>query len=89
MNLSYDYTKQLLPVCYLGRQSQFLAVPQFARNQLGQGTGCICEGQSGLGYASSGVGTNQHVAGELFGQGGPASRWSTCPIAAPGRRSTT
>ena len=26
MNLSYDYTKQLQPVCYLGRQSQFLAV---------------------------------------------------------------
>src|SRR5207344_1705326 len=26
MNLSYDYTKQLLPVCYLARQSQFLAV---------------------------------------------------------------
>src|SRR5260221_8374770 len=26
MNLSYDYTKQLLPICYLGRQSQFLAV---------------------------------------------------------------
>ena len=26
MNLSYDYTKQLQPVCYLGRQSQFLAI---------------------------------------------------------------
>ena len=25
MNLSYDYTKELLPICYLGRQSQFLA----------------------------------------------------------------
>jgi len=23
MNLSYDYTKELLPICYLGRQSQF------------------------------------------------------------------
>ena len=24
MSLSYDYTKELLPVCYLGRQSQML-----------------------------------------------------------------
>ena len=25
MNLSYDYTKELLPVCYLGRHGQILA----------------------------------------------------------------
>ena len=28
MKLSYDYTKQLLPVCYIGRQSQFLGANQ-------------------------------------------------------------
>src|SRR3954453_12644370 len=64
MNLSYDYTKQLLPVCYLGRQSQFLAV----HSSLGVSTVKelveYVKKNPGLGYASSGVGSNQHVAGE-------------------------
>jgi tripartite-type tricarboxylate transporter receptor subunit TctC len=66
MNLSYDYTKQLLPVCYLGRQSQFLAV----HSSLGVSTVKelveYVKKNPGLGYASSGVGSNQHVAGEWF-----------------------
>ena len=66
MNLSYDYTKQLLPVCYLGRQSQFLAV----HGSLGVNTVKelveYVKKNPGLGYASSGVGSNQHVAGEWF-----------------------
>ena len=66
MNLSYDYTKQLLPVCYLGRQSQFLA----AHSSLGINSVkelvAYVKANPGLGYASSGVGTNQHVAGEWF-----------------------
>ena len=66
MNLSYDYTKELLPVCYLGRQSQFLAV------HCSLGVSTVKElveyvkKNPGLGYASSGVGSNQHVAGEWF-----------------------
>jgi tripartite-type tricarboxylate transporter receptor subunit TctC len=66
MNLSYDYTKELLPVCYLARQSQFLAV----HSSLGINTVKelveYVKKNPGLGYASSGVGSNQHVAGEWF-----------------------
>ena len=66
INLSYDYTKQLLPVCYLARQSQFLAV----HSSLGVSTVKelveYVKKNPGLGYASSGVGSNQHVAGEWF-----------------------
>ena len=66
MNLSYDYTKELLPICYLGRQSQFLAV----HSSLGISTVKelveYVKKNPGLGYASSGVGSNQHVAGEWF-----------------------
>jgi tripartite-type tricarboxylate transporter receptor subunit TctC len=66
MNLSYDYTKELLPVCYLGRQSQFLAV----HSSLGINTVKelveYVKKNPGLGFASSGVGSNQHVAGEWF-----------------------
>src|SRR5690242_21826110 len=63
MNLSYDYTKELAPVCYLGRQSQFLA----AHESLGVSTVKelvdYAKANPGLGFASSGVGSNQHVAG--------------------------
>jgi tripartite-type tricarboxylate transporter receptor subunit TctC len=66
MNLSYDYTKELLPICYLGRQSQFLAV----HGSLGVNTVKelveYVKKNPGLSYASSGVGSNQHVAGEWF-----------------------
>jgi tripartite-type tricarboxylate transporter receptor subunit TctC len=63
-NLPYDYTKELQPVCYLGRQSQFLA----AHSSLGVSTVKelvdYAKANPGLGFASSGVGSNQHVAGE-------------------------
>jgi len=66
MNLSYDYTKQLLPVCYIGRQSQFLAV----HSSLGVSTVKelveYVKQNPGMAYASSGAGSNQHVAGEWF-----------------------
>jgi tripartite-type tricarboxylate transporter receptor subunit TctC len=65
-NLPYDYTKEMQAVCYLGRQSQFLA----AHSSLNIGTVKelvdYAKANPGLGYASSGVGTNQHVAGEWF-----------------------
>ena len=64
MNLSYDYTKQLLPVCYLGRQSQFLAVHSSLGINSVKDLVAYVKANPGLGYASSGVGTNQHVAGE-------------------------
>jgi len=65
-NLPHDYTKEMQGVCYLGRQSQFLA----AHSSLNIGTVKelvdYVKANPGLGYASSGVGTNQHVAGEWF-----------------------
>jgi tripartite-type tricarboxylate transporter receptor subunit TctC len=61
-NLPHDYTKELQPVCYLGRQSQFLA----AHSSLGVNTVkelvAYAKANPGLGIASSGVGSNQHVA---------------------------
>jgi tripartite-type tricarboxylate transporter receptor subunit TctC len=65
-NLPHDYTKEMQGVCYLGRQSQFLA----AHSSLNIGTVkdlvAYAKANPGLGYASSGVGTNQHVSGEWF-----------------------
>ena len=58
--------QQLLPVRYLARQSQFLAV----HSSLGVSTVKelveYVKKNPGLGYASSGVGSNQQVAGEWF-----------------------
>src|SRR5262245_7587931 len=66
MRLSHDYTKELQPVCYLGRQSQFLAVHSSLRiNSLNEFVAYV-KANPGLGYATSGVGTNQHVIGEWF-----------------------
>jgi tripartite-type tricarboxylate transporter receptor subunit TctC len=66
MGLQYDYTKELVPVCYLGRQSQILAV----HSTLGVKTVAelidYAKANPGLGFATSGVGSNQHVVGEWF-----------------------
>jgi tripartite-type tricarboxylate transporter receptor subunit TctC len=66
MNLSYDYTNVLLPVCFLGRQSQALAV----HSSLGVTTVAeliaYTKSKPGLGFATSGAGSNQHVLGEWF-----------------------
>jgi tripartite-type tricarboxylate transporter receptor subunit TctC len=66
MNLAYDYTKELQPVCYLGRHGQILA----AHKDLGVSS--VKElvdhvkKNPGLGLATSGVGSNQHVITEWF-----------------------
>jgi tripartite-type tricarboxylate transporter receptor subunit TctC len=66
MSLSYDYTKELLPVCYLGRHGQILA----AHSSLGVNTVAelvaYVKEHPGLGLATSGVGSNQHVMCEWF-----------------------
>ena len=66
MNLSYDYTKELLPVCYLGRHGQILA----AHSSLGVNTVAelvdYVKANPGVGLATSGVGSNQHVLCEWF-----------------------
>jgi tripartite-type tricarboxylate transporter receptor subunit TctC len=66
MGLPHDYTKELVPVVYLGRQSQILAV----HSSIGVNTVAelitYAKANPGLGFATSGVGSNQHVFGEWF-----------------------
>ena len=66
MSLPYDYTKELLPVCYLGRQSQILAVHSSLPVKTVAELVAYVKANPGLGFATSGVGSNQHVAGEWF-----------------------
>ena len=66
MNLSYDYTKELAPVCYLGRQSQILAVHSTLGVSSVKELVDYVKANPGLGFAISGVGSNQHVVGEWF-----------------------
>jgi tripartite-type tricarboxylate transporter receptor subunit TctC len=66
MGLAYDYTKELLPVIHLGRQSQILAAhPSLGVSSVAELVRYV-KANPGLGYASSGVGTNQHVIGAWF-----------------------
>ena len=66
MSLAYDYTKELVPVCYLGRQSQILAVHSSLGVKTVAELVAYVKANPGLGFATSGVGTNQHVIGEWF-----------------------
>jgi tripartite-type tricarboxylate transporter receptor subunit TctC len=66
MELAYDYTKELVPVIFLARQQQVLCVhPSLGVNSVAE---LIADAKAkpGLGYATSGVGTNQHILGEWF-----------------------
>jgi tripartite-type tricarboxylate transporter receptor subunit TctC len=66
MNLAYDFTKELVPVCYLGRQSQILAVHSSIGVKTVAELIAYVKANPGLGFATSGVGSNQHVVGEWF-----------------------
>lgn len=61
MKLSYDYTKEMVPVCFLGRHGQIFA----AHNSVGvsdlKGLLEYAKANPGVGIATSGVGSNQHV----------------------------
>lgn len=61
MKLGHDYTKELVPVCYLGRHGQILA----AHSSIGVKTVsellAYAKANPGVGIATSGVGSNQHV----------------------------
>ena len=65
-NLAHDYTKELQPVVYLGRHGQILA----AHKDLGVSSVKelidYVKKNPGLGLATSGVGSNQHVLCEWF-----------------------
>jgi len=66
MHLSYDYTKELLPVCYLGRHGQILAAHKDLGVRSVRELVDYVKANPGLGLATSGVGSNQHVLCEWF-----------------------
>jgi tripartite-type tricarboxylate transporter receptor subunit TctC len=68
MSLSYDYTKELAPVAYLGRQSQIMAVHKDLGVSSVKELVDYVKQNPGLGFATSGVGSNQHVVGAWFAQ---------------------
>jgi tripartite-type tricarboxylate transporter receptor subunit TctC len=66
LSLSYDYTKELQPVIYLSRQQQVLCVhPSIDVKSVKELIEYV-KANPGQGYATSGVGSNQHIAGEWF-----------------------
>jgi tripartite-type tricarboxylate transporter receptor subunit TctC len=66
MGLAHDYTRELVPICYLGRQSQILAVHSSLGVKTVAELVAYAKANPGLGFATSGVGSNQHVVGEWF-----------------------
>ena len=66
MHLSHDYTKELLPVCYLGRHGQILAAHKTLGVNSVKELVSYLKANPGLGLATSGVGSNQHVLCEWF-----------------------
>ena len=87
MHLSYDYTKELLPVCYLGRHGQILAAHKDLGVKSVKELVDYVKANPGLGLATSGVGSTSTCCAN-GSSARPTSR-SKCPIAAPARRSTT
>ncbi len=66
LKLSYDYTKVLLPLIDIAHQPQVFAVhPSLGVNSVSEFVAYV-KANPGLGFASSGVGSNQHVVGEWF-----------------------
>ena len=66
MSLPHDYTKVLLPVCYLGRHGQILAAHKTLGVKSVKELVDYVKANPGLGTATSGVGSNQHVILEWF-----------------------
>jgi tripartite-type tricarboxylate transporter receptor subunit TctC len=66
LRLSIDYGKELIPVIFLARQPQcFAAHPSLGANSISELVQAV-KAQPGLGCATSGVGSNQHVLMEWF-----------------------
>jgi tripartite-type tricarboxylate transporter receptor subunit TctC len=64
--LGVDYLKDVMPVSLLGRQPQVLAVhPSLEVTSVAEAVAAVKK-QPGLGCATSGVGSNQHVLMEWF-----------------------
>jgi len=68
LNLSYDYTRVLLPVIAITQQPIAFAVhPSLGVKSIAELV-AYARKNPGLGFASSGVGSNQHVLGAWFAQ---------------------
>lgn len=68
MQLSYDYTKEMVPLIDIGHQPQSFAVhPSLGVNSIAEYVD-NAKKNPGVGFASSGVGSNQHVVGAWFGR---------------------
>jgi tripartite-type tricarboxylate transporter receptor subunit TctC len=66
LKLTYDYTKVLVPIIDLAHQPLVLAVhPSLGVNSVAEFVDYV-KRNPGLGFASSGVGSNQHVLGLWF-----------------------
>src|SRR5258707_3759748 len=66
MRLNVDFLKDLMPISLLGRQPQVLAVhPSFEVNSVAEMVAAVKKAP-GMGCATSGVGSNQHVLMEWF-----------------------
>jgi tripartite-type tricarboxylate transporter receptor subunit TctC len=66
LHLAYDYTKELLPVIIITRQPIAFAVhPSIGVKSVAEFV-AYAKQSPGLGFASSGVGSNQHVLGAWF-----------------------
>src|ERR1035437_4096040 len=66
LNLAYDYTKELLPVITITRQPIAFAVHPLLGVKTVAEYVAYAKKNPGLGFASSGVGSNQHVLGVWF-----------------------
>jgi tripartite-type tricarboxylate transporter receptor subunit TctC len=66
LKLSYDYTIELLPVIAISRQPIAFAVNQSLGIKSVTELVAYAKNNPGLGFASSGVGSNQHVLGAWF-----------------------
>jgi len=66
LKLSYDYTKVLVPVILIATQPQiFAAHPDLGVSSVAEYV-AYAKKNPGLGFSSSGVGSNQHVLGAWF-----------------------
>ncbi len=66
MKMSYDYTQELTPVIFLARQPTVMcAHPSLGVNTVKALVDHV-KANPGAGYATSGVGSNQHILGEWF-----------------------
>jgi tripartite-type tricarboxylate transporter receptor subunit TctC len=66
MRLNTDFVKDLTPIILLAKQPQTLAVHPSLNVKSVPELVALLKQNPGMGYASSGVGSNQHVIGEAF-----------------------